>query len=253
MSILDEIVAHKREEIKTLADVANPPHCTRDFAELFQNTPCLIAELKAASPSEGVIAENFDPEDQTAKYVAGDVNAISVLTDEKYFGGSFAVLRNTRVLTDVPLLCKEFIIDEKQIRVARDCGADMVLLIVKILTDEELLRLKTAIDNLGMAALIEIQNEEELERALKVSPDLLLINNRNLTSFDVDMNTTANLLEGIPATIKAIAASGIKSPSDLENFSPRVDGFLIGTTLMRSDDPAEFLRNCRGTWKKHAA
>ncbi len=253
MSILDEIVAYKREEIKALADVQNPPHCTGDFAQLFQNAPCLIAELKAASPSEGVIAENFEPEAQAAKYVAGGANAISVLTDKKYFGGSFEVLRNTRALTDLPLLCKEFIIDEKQIRVARDCGADLVLLIVKILRDEELLRLKNAVEDLGMAALIEIQNEEELERALKTSPDLLLINNRNLTSFDVDMGTTKNLLAGIPDHVKAIAASGIKAPSDLENFSPRVDGFLIGTTLMRSEDPAAFLRNCRGTWKTHAA
>jgi len=252
MSILDEIVAHKRLEIGALDDVTAPLPCTRDFATLFHNTPCLIAELKAASPSEGVIAENFEPEKQAVKYVEGGANAISVLTDEKYFGGSFTVLRNARVLTDLPLLCKEFIIDEKQIRVARDCGADLVLLIVKILSDEELSRLKSAIENLGMAALIEIQNEEELQRALKTSPSLLLINNRNLTSFDVDMNTTENLLDGIPANVKAIAASGIKAPSDLETFSPRVDGFLIGTTLMRSDNPVKFLQDCRETWEKHA-
>lgn len=253
MSILDEIVAHKREEIKDLADVAEPVCCTRDFAGMFREKPCLIAELKAASPSEGVIAENFAPEEQAAHYVDGGADAISVLTDEKYFGGGFDVLRRVRARTDLPLLCKEFVIDEKQIRVARDCGADLVLLIVKILTDEELLRLKNAIEDLGMAALVEIQNEEELERALQVSPDLLLINNRNLTSFDVDMKTTENLLAGIPAHVKAIAASGIKAPADLENFSPRVDGFLIGTTLMRSGDPAAFLRDCRRTWKKHAA
>lgn len=253
MSILDEIVAHKRGEIEGLADVPNPPRCRRDFTEMFAHAPCLIAELKAASPSEGVIAAHFDPEAQAAHYVAGGADAISVLTDGKYFGGGFDVLRRVRARTDLPLLCKEFVIDEKQIRVARDCGADLVLLIVKILNDEESLRLKAAIEDLGMAALIEIQNDAELARALQVSPDFLLINNRNLTSFDVDMNTTENLLAGIPAHVKAIAASGIKAPADLENFSPRVDGFLIGTTLMRSDAPAAFLRDCRRTWGKHAA
>lgn len=241
MSILNDIVAHKRTEISGLADIDTPQKCTTDIQKIFSEKPCLIAELKAASPSEGVIAENFDPTQQTTHYTNGGANAISVLTDEKYFGGGFQVLKNTRAQTDIPLLCKEFIITEKQVRYARACGADMVLLIVKILSDAELLSLKNAIEKWGMTALIEIQNDDELERALRVSPDILLINNRNLTSFDVDMGTTEALLSAIPDSVRVIAASGIKTPQDLKNFSPRVDGFLIGTALMRADNPTQFL------------
>jgi len=245
MSILDEIVAHKREEIGALEDVLQPPPCLRDFAQMFDAGTCLIAELKAASPSEGTIAEEFDPEKQTRHYMTGGANAVSVLTDKKYFGGGFGVLRNARSQTALPLLCKEFIIDKKQVRVARDCGADLVLLIVKILEDDELAALKQEIEKYGMKAVIEIQNAEELERALKTAPEILLINNRNLTSFDVDLQTTENLLDGIPDGVKVIAASGIKTPEDLKAFPPRVDGFLIGTALMRATDPEKFLQNCR--------
>lgn len=245
MTILDEIVANKIEEIKTLTDIAMPPRCEQDFAQLFQPAPCLIAEVKAASPSEGVIAENFDPVGMAEKYIAGGCNAISVLTDQKYFGGSFDVLKAIRAMTNKPLLCKEFIIEEKQVRVARAMGADLVLLIVKILTKKRLQELKDTIEALGMKALIEVQNEEELDIALSVDPELLLINNRNLSSFEVDMNTTANLLAGIPEYVKVIAASGIAQPDEVKNFPARVDGFLIGTALMRSSNPSGFLQSCR--------
>lgn len=245
MTILDEIVANKIEEIKTLADVAAPPRCEQDFTQLFSPAPCLIAEIKAASPSEGVIAENFDPIAVAQQYIAGGCSAMSVLTDQKYFGGSFNVLKSIRAMTDKPLLCKEFIIDEKQVRVARAMGADLVLLIVKILSPERLSELKDAIEALGMKALIEVQNEEELDIALSVDPELLLINNRNLSSFEVDMKTTENLLTGIPEYVKVIAASGIQQPGEIKNFPARVDGFLIGTALMRSQNPTEFLQSCR--------
>ncbi len=245
MTILDEIVANKIEEIRNLKDVAMPPRCEQDFMQLFMPAPCLIAEVKAASPSEGVIAESFDPVGMAKKYVAGGCNAISVLTDQKYFGGSFDVLKSIRAITNKPLLCKEFIIEEKQVRVARACGADLVLLIVKILNKKRLQELKDTIEALGMKALIEIQNEEELEVALQVEPELLLINNRNLSSFEVDMKTTEKLLMGIPEYVKVITASGITVPDEIKNFPARVDGFLIGTALMRSDNPIEFLQSCR--------
>ncbi|HCM84052.1 MAG TPA: indole-3-glycerol phosphate synthase TrpC [Alphaproteobacteria bacterium] len=245
MTILDEIVANKIEEIKTLKDVAAPLRCEQDFTQLFAPAPCLIAEVKAASPSEGVIAKDFNPVSVAQKYIAGGCNAMSVLTDHKYFGGSFEILKSIRAITDKPLLCKEFVIEEKQVRVARACGADLVLLIVKILTKKRLQELKDAIEALGMKALIEVQNEEELEIALAVDPELLLINNRNLSSFEVDMKTTENLLAGIPAYVKVIAASGIQQPDEIRNFPARVDGFLIGTALMRAANPTEFLQSCR--------
>lgn len=245
MSILDDIVANKIEEIKTLKDVAMPLRCEQDFSQLFSPAPCLIAEVKSASPSEGVITENFDPIKTARQYVAGGCNAISVLTDRKYFGGSFDILKNIRAVTDKPLLCKEFIIEEKQVRVARAHGADLVLLIVKILSKKRLQELKDAIEALGMKALIEVQNDEELDTALAVDPELLLINNRNLSSFEVDMKTTENLLTGIPEYVRIIAASGIQQPDEIKSFPPRVDGFLIGTALMRSENPTEFLQLCR--------
>jgi len=245
MTILDKIVAHKRTEIENMEDIQNPKICKMDFDKLFEPSPCIIAELKAASPSEGIIAENFNPSLQAQYYINGRANAISILTDYEFFKGSFDVLEQIRDQTKQPLLCKEFIIEEKQIRYARACGADLVLLIVKILDDDRLLALKQEIEKWGMKALIEIQNDDELERALKTEPELLLINNRNLSSFDVDMSTTEKLLDGIPDDVRVIAASGIQSPDDLKNFSARVDGFLIGTSLMRSDNPEKFLRDCR--------
>lgn len=247
MSILDQIVKNKREEVKSLGDIPTPDFCPTDFKGIFEVKPFLIAEVKAKSPSEGAIVDDFDPMAQASKYICGAANAISVLTDEMYFGGSFEILKNIRNLTFLPLLCKEFIVDPKQVRMARHCGADLVLLIVKILSEEDLKTLKEEIEKWGMKALIEVQNEEELNRALRVEPELLLINNRNLTSFEVDMKTTSRLLADIPLHIKVIAASGIKDPSETRTFPPRVDGFLIGTSLMRSENPAEFLRQCRET------
>lgn len=247
MSILDEIVAHKAEEIKHLPKGLKLKKCCTKRVEIFADKPALIAEVKAKSPSEGVIAKTFDPVSQAQAYVAGGSAAISVLTDEKYFGGSFDILKKIRAMTDTPLLCKEFVIDSVQVEMARACGADMVLLIVKILDDATLLSLKSYIEDLGMLAVIEVQNQQELDRALKINPEILLINNRNLTSFDVDMDTTARLLENIPQEVTVIAASGIQYPSEIKDFSTRVDGFLIGTSLMRSKDPEAFLKACHDT------
>ena len=247
MTILDEIVAHKRTEIEHLKDVQSPPLCTNDFTALFHPKPSLIAELKAASPSEGIIDPDFDPLKKAAMYIAGEANAISVLTDHKYFGGSFEVLAKVRAMTEKPLLCKEFIIEPKQIRVARAAGADMVLLIVKILNSLQLSDLKATIERWGMKAVVEVQNQEELDKALEIDPEILLINNRNLSSFEIDHQTTENLLNGIPDHVRVISASGISDPGEVRAAPGRIDGFLIGTTLMRSEDPAKFLRECRET------
>jgi indole-3-glycerol phosphate synthase len=245
MTILDTIVAHKKTEIAGLPESAQPPVCCCDFSDFLQSRPSLIAEVKAASPSEGLIVKSFDPVQIAQDYSEGGADAISVLTDQRFFQGSFEILKEIRRQTEKPLLCKDFIIDEKQVRHARSYGADLCLLIVKILTAEQLNHLKSVINDLGMKAVIEVQTAIELDTALKVSPEIILINNRNLTDFTVDMNTTQGLLDLIPDGIKIIAASGITSPAQIAHFPARVDGFLIGTALMRSVDKVGFLKACR--------
>jgi indole-3-glycerol phosphate synthase/phosphoribosylanthranilate isomerase len=245
-TILEQIVRHKRGEIALLPDMADVPPCTQNFERIFITPrPGLIAEIKAASPSEGDIVTEFDPVAIARSYIAGGATALSILTDARFFKGSFDILRTIRQMTDLPLLCKDFILSDRQIRHARQHGADMCLLIVKILTPAQLQALKQTIEHLGMVAIIEIQNETELEIALSVRPAILLINNRNLESFKVNLDTSGILIKNIPEQIRVIAASGIKTPSDLESFSPRVDGFLIGTALMRAPDKIDFLRRCR--------
>jgi indole-3-glycerol phosphate synthase len=243
-TVLERIVRHKQAEIAKMPDIADPPRCLKDSMHAFTPRPGLIAEIKAASPSEGDIVNNFDPLAIAQSYIDGGATAISVLTDQHFFKGGFDILRSIRALTDKPLLCKDFILSEKQIRFARLHGADMCLLIVKILERDQLLDLKTKIESLGMEAVIEIQNETELDIALSLDPAIILINNRNLDSFAVDLGTANRLAGRIPAKTKIIAASGIRSPNDLRGFSDRMDAFLIGTALMSSPDKAEFLRRC---------
>lgn len=244
-SILDRIVAKKMEEISAMPDRVDTVPCQQDFDRIFHPRPGLIAEIKAASPSEGDIAQNFDPVSIAADYVRGGANALSVLTDAAFFKGSFDILRAVRATTDVPILCKDFILSERQIRMARASGADMGLLIVKILTPDRLIALKQAMEGLGMQAVIEVQNKSELETALSVDPDILLINHRDLTDFTVDHNLSNTLAPLIPENVRVIGASGISKPADLVSFSDRIDGFLIGTALMRSADKAGFLKGCR--------
>lgn len=245
MSILNSIVASKKKEIVQMPNIASPKPCNMDFSRLLDRHPILIAEIKEKSPSEGKFVNEFNPTSIANEYLEGGADALSILTDKEFFGGSFDVLRQVRTLTNKPLLCKEFIIDEKQIRFARAHGADLCLLIVKILTPRQLQELKNAIENLGMKAVVEVQNREELQIALAAQPEIILINNRNLNSFSVDMMTTANLLEYIPDPIKIIAASGIQTPEQIKNFPARINGFLIGSALMRSADRRQFLKRCR--------
>lgn len=245
MNILDQIVAQKMQEIAELKMTATPEQCKQDFKTLFKEKPFLIAEIKAASPSEGIIAENFDPIAVAKDYIAGGANALSILTDQKFFGGSYEILQRVRQMTSIPLLCKEFIIDKMQIDYARVNGADLCLLIVKILKLEKLKELKTHIENLGMKAVIEVQTQEELDIALATNPEIILINNRNLSDFKINRDTVQNLINNIPDAIKVIAASGIQTPEELKIFPNRIDGFLIGTALMRAKDKIAFLKQCR--------
>src|SRR5882757_8658492 len=174
----------------------------------------LIAEVKKASPSMGVICPNFDPVRIAKEYEAAGANCLSVLTDEQFFQGSLDYLRQIRAAVKLPLLRKDFIIDERQILEAAEWGADAILLIVAILTDEQLKQFHALATEGGLAVLVEVHDEEELERALKISPQLIGVNNRDLKTFKVDLATTEKLAKKIDVRKILVAESGIHSRAD---------------------------------------
>lgn len=241
MSILTEIVSNKKAFVKTLPEPGTVVACQKDFMTAFKPF-AVIAECKARSPSEGVIAADYDPLEIAGIYQLAGASAVSVLTDEQYFGGSYADLERVSQKVSLPLLCKDFILDQKQVAYARQCGASACLLMMSILSDEEVNVLKLAIESFKMVAVIEVFNQAELQRALSLSPQVLLINNRNLHDFSVSFSELGRLCEAIPDGIKVIAASGIKTPSDIAILPRRVDGVLIGTALMRSTNKLQFIK-----------
>lgn len=237
-NILSEIVANKRLELAGLFPEppdAPPPGDGSFLSALSSEGLKFIAEIKPSSPSAGVIrAEVKLPEILEAYNQFA--SAISVLTDAKYFGGSLELLSEVSRNSPRPTLCKDFIVSERQVRDARRAGAQAVLLIVKILSDEELAALHKAILDFGMTPLVEIQNDEELDRALRVSPRAFLINNRNLETFEITFDTTKQLVPRIPSNIVVISASGIENRADVEELLPFCSKFLVGTSLMKSGD-----------------
>lgn len=248
-SVLQTIVAHKREEVAARKQALGldklMQHVTPcepgQLENAFRNpTPAtkLMLEIKPASPSAGVLAAQPDLTNLLEAYNQYGV-AISVLTDEKYFGGSLALLSEVAQQSTCPVLCKEFIVDAYQLYEARQAGASAALLIVKALEDSHLAELTQTARSLGLTPLIEIQDEAELERSLTVDPTVLLINNRNLDTLEMDMTTTARLSPLIPSDILRISASGIENRADIERLQPFCDGFLIGSALMRQ--PADQL------------
>jgi indole-3-glycerol phosphate synthase len=213
----------------------------------------LIAEVKKASPSAGVICKDFDPVRRAKEYEAAGASCLSVLTDEKFFQGSLDYLRQIRAAVKLPLLRKDFIIDERQILEAIEWGADAILLIVTILTDEQLRRFHSLAVEAGLAALVEVHDEAELERALKISPQLLGVNNRNLKNFKVDLATTERLAARIfstlnpqPATL-LVAESGIHTRADVERLKQcGANAILVGESLMRGGDIQKLVRELIG-------
>ncbi len=197
----------------------------------------IIAEMKPQSPSAGTLCQDFDP-DQIIQVYNKYATAISVLTDEKFFGGSFNLLAKAAQQSTLPVLCKDFIIDQYQCLLARHFGAQAILLIAKILPDQKLNDLYQQTLKLGMTAVLEVQNEAELARAisLKPQPEVILINNRNLEDFTINLHTTKNLASHIPKGSIAISASGIESRNDVQELIPFCTNFLIGSSFMRSAD-----------------
>lgn len=250
MNKLDEIIATKRREVEKLRPRAEALRLAalgrNDFRSFYRaldlgpDDLAVIAEVKKASPSVGVIMENFDPVIMAKCYDDGGANAISVLTDEAYFQGHLSFLPRIRAETTIPLLRKDFIVDEVQIYESVVAGADAILLIVAALTQDELVHLLAVAEKCQLDVLVEVHDEAELERALETDARIIGVNNRNLKSFIVDLGTTGRLGEEIPDGLIFISESGIKTPADARLvFEAGANGILVGESLMRADDPAQ--------------
>lgn len=256
-TILKAILARKREEIvlrsqqysiSDLLDRIPLVSEPRGFHAAIKNRisageAAVIAEIKKASPSKGVICENFDPKFIAKSYQEGGACCLSVLTDEDFFQGSDDYLKIARAACDLPILRKDFIIDEYQIFEARAIGADCLLLIVSALDRIQMRDLNACALSLGMDVLIEVHDEPELEIALELDSRVVGINNRNLHSFEVSLDNTYRLLELVPSSVKVITESGIYSKSDVQEMREKsVNAFLIGEAFMRADDPGQALK-----------
>ena len=254
--ILKKILARKSDEIfercqatnlramKEQADLASP---VRGFVDnmrrkLEAGQSAVIAEIKKASPSKGVLREDFDPASIAASYEQGGAACLSVLTDADYFQGSEAYLKQARSACELPVLRKDFMIDSYQVYEARAMGADCILLIVAALTDSQMQDLAQLAQHLGMDVLIEVHDREEMERALQIPLPLIGINNRNLRTFETSLRTTIDMLDMIPEDRIVVTESGILSPDDVRLMREHhVNAFLVGEAFMRADNPGEAL------------
>jgi indole-3-glycerol phosphate synthase len=244
---LAKILELQQQLINNLPDIsADLAKSDRDFLKALQKStykPAVIAELKPKSPSVGVLAqETYQPALQAQFYEQGGAAALSILTETHYFGGKFEDLTIARAATTLPVLCKDFIISPKQVKLARQAGADAVLLIVAALSVSLLAELKKSIESFNMLAVIEVHTLEELTIALTLKPQVILINNRNLFDLSMHKETTVKLLPHIPDEIPVISASGFSAIEEIKALAHKVDGVLIGTHLMQQGDPRAFLR-----------
>lgn len=214
--------------------------CIREMH--YQGKPAVIAEIKRASPSQGLLREDFNPADIAASYAANGACCLSVLTDEPHFQGADAHLQAARAACSLPVLRKDFIIDEYQIYEARALGADCILLIAAILSDMQLRDFSTLAEELGMAVLPEVHDRTELERGLMLRTPLIGINNRNLHTFAVTLDTTLGLLADVLEDRTVITESGILHRADVTSLQQHnVRAFLVGETFMRAPDPGQAL------------
>jgi indole-3-glycerol phosphate synthase len=232
------------DELKSI--VKDLPPC-RDFAGQLRtraaaSQDAVIAEVKRASPSAGIIRPDFDPEAIAKSYEKGGATCLSVLTDEGFFGGQSAFLVEARAACRLPVLRKDFIIDPWQVVETRAIGSDALLLIVAALNDDRLAELSELGKELGLAVLVEVHDEAEMERALKVPGDLVGINNRDLHQFVTDLETTLRLAPMVPKDRLVVSESGIHTPEDIKKLQDGgIGAFLIGEVLMRHAEPGEAL------------
>jgi len=257
VDVLEKIVRTKVEEVAASkksapleslkSQVADAPP-SRDFAQCLKDRAlkskdAVIAEIKKASPSAGVIREDFDPVVLARSYEAGGASALSVLTDEVYFQGHRDFLVAARNATDLPVIRKDFMVDEWQVWDSRVLGADAILLIVAALDDGRLHDFAALAKSLDMAVLVEVHNEAELERALATDIELVGINNRDLHVFQTDLNTSIRLAPKVPDDRLVVAESGIHRPEDIQKLQAGgIGAFLIGESLMRQPDPGVALQ-----------
>jgi indole-3-glycerol phosphate synthase len=254
--ILDKIVAVKREEVaaalvkKPLAMVradAESRVLTRDFEgalrdKIAAGQAAVIAEIKKASPSKGVLRADFIPADIAQSYAEHGATCLSVLTDKQFFQGSVDFLKQARASCDLPVLRKDFLIDAYQVYESRAMGADAILLIAACLEDVQMAEMEAVARSLDMAVLVEVHDRAELARALKLKTRLVGINNRNLKTFEVSLQTTLDMLPEVPADRLLVTESGIQTPEDvLRMREAKVNAFLVGEAFMRSSEPGEAL------------
>ncbi|WP_457282283.1 indole-3-glycerol phosphate synthase TrpC [Polaromonas sp. P5_D5] len=254
--ILNQIIAVKRQEIAdairrkpldVMREDAESRVLTRDFvgalrAKIAAGQPAVIAEIKKASPSKGVLRADFIPADIAQSYAEGDgeisAACLSVLTDKQFFQGSIDYLKQARASCSLPVLRKDFMVDPYQVYEARVMGADCILLIAACLDDAQMQSLEALAMSLDMAVLVEVHDEAELERALKLKTPLIGINNRNLKTFEVSLDTTLGMLARVPADRLLITESGIATPADVQRMRQAgVNAFLVGEAFMRAEEP----------------
>lgn len=261
-TILKKIIDRKFEEILERQTLVSIPqlqekiqsqnaqeYFPRGFVQSIQNSlsvgkSAVIAEIKKASPSKGVIRENFDPVAIAKSYEKNGACCLSILTDVDYFQGADEYLQAARQATQLPVIRKDFIVDEYQVYEARALAADCILLIVSALDEAKLIELNTLATSLGMDVLVEVHDEKELELALKLPNTLVGINNRNLHTFEVGLGVTLELLSKIPEDKVVVTESGIHNVEDVNLMrSHQVDTFLVGESFMRANEPGEKLRD----------
>ena len=264
--ILDEIVAHKRRAYERLISGSPVEKLIGELEERIETLPSprdfikgfsedgvnIIAEIKKASPSAGIIRESFDPVELACEYEQNGARAISVLTDEHYFQGNLGYIEAIKSEVEIPLLRKDFLLEEFDLYESRAAGADCVLLIARILEGESLKSMLESAHALGMEALVEVHNEEELERVLSIGAKLIGINNRDLDTLEVDIATTLRLMgrvvnDEMSRDRVIISESGISSFREIEPLREAgVSGFLVGEAILREKDVGEKLRELRG-------
>jgi len=257
LNILDRIMAVKRAEVAaakasqppaTLEKIAAATGPARDFVAALQKKTkageaAVIAEIKRASPSKGLLREQFVPAEIAKSYAAGGAACLSVLTDREFFQGAPEHLAAARAACGLPALRKDFVFDPYQVLEARAMGADCILLIAACLSAAEMKALEEVARGLGMAVLVEVHDAAELDAALTLRTPLVGVNNRDLRTFETRIETTLGLLEGMPADRIVITESGIASPADVARLRGRgVNAFLVGEAFMRAPDPGRALR-----------